>query len=303
MRHMLKWMFIFTLVFSLNLFPIEKKPFSIDDIYRLKNISGLKISPDGKKLLFSVTESNLKEGKTNSDIFLLNVKNNEILQLTFDKSAESDPFWSPDGKKIYFISDRQDGNQLWEMDVNGGEARKISDFYTGISTPFPVKGPNGINKIFFTSTVFPECLEKEENQWNDCNKEKADKLENGPVQAHIADSLLFRHWTSYRDWQYSHLFCLDPAAKKVTAITKGEIDYPAFSVGGGEYVLSPDGKTVCIVSNHDKDAAHSTNNDLFLIDLNTPGQEPVNITVENKASDSSPAFSPDGQWIGFITQR
>ncbi len=303
MRHLTKCIFILILVFSLNLFSVEKKPFSIDDLYRLKSIGGMEISPDGKKLLFTVTESNLKEGKTNSDVFLLNLTTGESVQVTFDKGADTNPFWSADGKKIYFISDREGGNQLWEMDANGGEARKASDFYSGISTPMPGKGPNGAKKTFFTSGVFPECLEKEESKWNECNKEKAEKLESGPVQAHMADSLLFRHWTAFRDWQYSHLFCLDLAEKKVKAITKGQVDYPAFSLGGGDYDISPDGSTVCIVSNHDKDAAHSTNQDLFLIDLNSPKTDPVNITVDNKAHDGSPAFSPDGQWIGFITQR
>lgn len=304
MRHLTKLIFIMILALSLNLFSAEKEPFSIDALYHLKSISGMKISPDGKKLLLTVTESFLKEGKTNRDIFLLNLTNNETLQLTFDKNGESDPFWSPDGKKIYFISDREDGDQLWEMNINGGEARKISDFYTGISDPLSGKGPNGSKKIFFTSNIFPECLEKEESQWNECNKEKSDNLADGPVQAHMADSLLFRHWTTYRDWQYSHLFYLDLAENKVRGITKGQVDYPTFSAGGGgEYDISPDGNMICIESNHDKDAAHSTNDDLFLIDLNDPELKPVNVTGENKAHDGSPAFSPNGQWIGFITQR
>ncbi|MDQ1355290.1 MAG: hypothetical protein QG657_5600 [Acidobacteriota bacterium] len=303
MRHLTKCIFILILVCSLNLFSAEKKPFAIDDLYRLKGIGGMRISPDGNKLLFTVTESRLKEGKTNSDVFLLNLSTGETTQLTFDPGADTDPFWSTDGKKIYFISSRQDGSQLWEMDVNGGEARKLSDFYTGVSTPLSGKGPNGAQKILFTSTVFPECLEKEADQCNSCNKEKAEKLESGPVQAHMADSLLFRHWNAYRDWQYSHLFCFDLVEKKVKAITKGQVDYPAFSTGGGEYDISSDGNTVCIVSNHDKNLAHSTNQDLFLIDLNAPQAEPLNITIENKAHDGAPSFSPDGQWIGFITQR
>jgi dipeptidyl aminopeptidase/acylaminoacyl peptidase len=291
----MKCIFILTLVFSINLLTAQKKPFTIDDLYRLKGISTPEVSPDGKKLLFSVTEYNLKKGKSNSDIFLLNLVSGKQLQLTYDKSADFNPSWSSNGKKIYFISTREDGSQLWEMDARGGEARKVSDFYTGISSPLQA---SGTNKIYFTSQVFPECLDKED--CNKCNKEMAEKLTEGPVRAHMADSLLFRHWNAYKDWQYSHLFCLDMDKKKVKAVTKGLVDYPSVYLWEGKgFDVSPDGKTVCIVSNPGGKPAHSTNGDLFLIDLTSPDPEPVNITKENKAYDGGPVFSPDGQWIAY----
>ncbi|MCP5106187.1 MAG: S9 family peptidase, partial [bacterium] len=199
------------------------------------------------------------------------------------------------GKSIYFISTREDGAQLWQMDALGGEARKVSDFHTGIESPVQV---SGTGKILFTSTVFPECMADGE-----CNKKMGDKIAEGTVQAHMADSLLYRHWKYYRDWQYAHLFCLDTEKKEVKAITKGKVDYPAFSLGGNGFDVSPDGKTVCIVSNHDKHTAYSTNSDLFLIDLTASDLKPVNITKSNKASDGSPGFSPDGEWIAYLTQK
>jgi dipeptidyl aminopeptidase/acylaminoacyl peptidase len=300
MKRSFKFNCIFALILllSLNLFPGEKKAFTIDDLYRLKGISEPEISPDGRKVLLSVTEYNLKEGTSNNDIFLLNLADGKLLQLTYGKKSDDSPFWSSDGKKIYFISDREGSGQLWEMDAHGGEARKVSDFYTGISSPLYAAGTN---KIFFASSVFPECLEKDE--CNECNKELDEKLTNGPVQAHLADSLLFRHWTAYRDWKYSHLFYLDPDKKKVQSITRGKFDYPVFSVDGDGFDISPDGKTLCVGSDHEKNAAHSTNCDLFLIDVTTPEPVPVNITGENKAYDGEPAFSPDGQWIAFIMQK
>lgn len=295
MRRSIVCLSILLLVFSVNLSSVDKKAFTIDDLYRVKNLSGLEISPDGKKLLFSVTDYSLKQGTSDSDVFLLNLGNGNLKQLTFNKSADFNPFWSSDGGKIYFISSRDEGDQLWEMDADGGEARKMSDFYTGISSPLL---GNGTGKLFFTSSVFAECMEDGE-----CNKKMSEKLENGTAQAHMADSLLYRHWNFYRDWQYTHLFCMDINEKKVKAITKGRVDFPPFSLIGNGFDISPDGGTVCIVSNFDKDLAHSTNSDLFIIDLKVPGAEPVNITADNKAHDGSPGFSPDGRWLAYLTQK
>ncbi len=288
------------LVFSLTLLPTQKRAFTIDDLYRLKQISTPEISPDGKKLLFSVTRYNLKKGTENSDIFLLNLDNGRLRQLTYNEKSDTHPFWSGSGEKIYFISSREGDGQLWEMDAQGGEGRKLTDFYTGISSPLPAKTKN-TGKIFFTSSVFPECLEKDD--CNQCNEELDKKLTAGPVQAHMADSLLFRHWNGYRDWRFSHFFYLDLDGNKIHPLTRGHVDYPAFTSGNNGFDVSPDGRTVCIVSNHDRNPAHSTNSDLFLIDLTQSGPVPVNITGENKAFDGSPAFSPDGQWIAFITQK
>ena len=295
MKHLIRLIVILFLVFSVSLSAAVKRGFTIDDLYRVKSPAGLDISPDGKKLLFSMTEYEMKKGSSNSDVFLLDLTDGKLQQLTFGESADASPFWSLDGRKIYFISNREGGDQLWEMNVSGGEARKVSDFYTGISSPLEAAGTG---KVFFTSSVFAECMAD-----SDCNKKMAEKLENGTVQAHMADSLLFRHWTSYRDWQYSHLFSLDMNEEKVTAITDGKVDYPPFSLGGNGFDVSPDGKMVCIVSNHDKDLARSTNSDLFLVDFRVPGAEPVNLTGENKAFDGSPVFSPDGRWIAYLTQR
>jgi dipeptidyl aminopeptidase/acylaminoacyl peptidase len=69
--------------------------------------------------------------------------------------------------------------------------------------------------------------------------------------------------------------------------------------GQDDYAFSPDGQEVCYTSNHDKDEALSTNNDLFIVSVN--GGEAKKIT-DNPASDSSPLYSPDGKYIAYRAQ-
>ncbi|MCK4942337.1 MAG: PD40 domain-containing protein, partial [Candidatus Aminicenantes bacterium] len=91
----------------------NKRAFTLDDVYQIKGISGLNISPDGQQLLFSVTAYELEPGKRNSEVYLLDLKTGQQIQLTVQDKSDSHPFWSGDGQKIYFLSNRKDGTQIW----------------------------------------------------------------------------------------------------------------------------------------------------------------------------------------------
>src|SRR6266566_4347675 len=90
-------------------------------------------------------------------------------------------------------------------------------------------------------------------------------------------------------------------------LTPGDYDAPVFSLGGQDnYAFSPDGQEICFTSNHDKVEAISTNNDLFTVPVNGgTGVSPLqakNITADNKATDETPLYSPDGKYIAYRAQ-
>ena len=114
---------------------VEKKPFALDDLYRIKSIGSLKLSPDGTKLLFSVTSYDSVAADTKTHLYQLNLTTNELRQLTFHDQGDFNPFWSPNGMNIYFLSTRESGVQLWSLPSLGGEATKLTSFYTGIFSP------------------------------------------------------------------------------------------------------------------------------------------------------------------------
>ncbi len=268
----------------------EKRAFTLDDLYRLKSISSLEVSPDGTGMLFVVTGFNLKKAEKDSNIWRMNLKTGTTQQLTFNKASDYSPVWSPDGRFIYFVSTRKEGAQLWKMSSSGGEAQKMTSFSTGINSPEVL--PDG-SAILFESTVFPEAGADSE-----ANRKLEDQLEKGPTQAHTATELLYRHWTEFRNWKYTHIFKLDTSDDSISEVTRGREDFPAY---GGSYAVSPDGKTVCIVINPDKHKETSTNSDLYLLDLKTG--KGANLTVSNPAYDGDPSFSPDGRYIAYRMQK
>ncbi len=270
----------------------QKRPFEIEDLYKIKGVADPQISPDGKNIAFTVTESNLAEGKSKTEVYLMDADGNNMRKLTDNPAADYHPRWSPDGKSILFLSTRHDGPQAWLLPLDGGEPTQITHFTTGVSDAvWTCDGKH----IVFTSDVFPEC-----GADGDCNKKIDESMSSGPIQAHMADRLLYRHWTSWKDGKRSHVFVYDIDAKKYTDLSPGDYDAPVFSLGGGGVAVSPDGKEVCFASNHDANEAETTNADLFVVP--TSGGEPKDITAENKSFDGDPSYSPDGKYIAYRMQ-
>jgi dipeptidyl aminopeptidase/acylaminoacyl peptidase len=174
--------------------------------------------------------------------------------------------------------------------VDGGEAIQLTDFSGGVSGADWL-GHSG--DIIFSSMVYPEC-----GADDSCNKAIQQSADNGPLNAHLADKLLYRHWTSYRDGKYSHIIKYNPQSKTYSDLTPGNYDAPDMF---GSFDVSADGKYLCYESNHDKNEAQTTNKDLFLTEI--AGGKTINLTSANKAYDGSPKFSPDGTKIAYITQK
>ena len=273
----------------------EKRPFTIDDLYKIKSVRDPHFSPDGKKIAFTVTQYALKEGKSNSDIYIINADGSGLRQMTQSDAADSHPRWSPDGKSLLFVSGRKDGSQLWLLPANGGEAKQLSDLSYEVSDP--IWSPDGRN-ILFVAEVFPECGADDEG-----NKKINDGLENGIVQAHLADSLFYRHWNIWKDGRRFHTFIFNIKSKQTRELTQGEWDAPSFLTGGDNagFAVSPDGKELCVTANTDSNRWETTNKNLWLIPVS--GGRPVNITGENKAFDGHPHYSPDGRYIAYLMQK
>ncbi len=291
---MRKLLIIVVLLFSRPLFAQNsaRHAFTIADMYKIKSLAEPQISPDGSKIVFEVTEYFLEEGKSNSDIYLMDNNGRNLRALTNDPAADTHPRWAPDGKSVLFLSTRENGAQVWLLPLTGGEPRKITDVSTGVSNPDWLSHGKSFG---FSSEVFPEC-----GADDDCNKKINTGMEEGAIQAHLADALLFRHWNFWKDGKRTHTFLFDMEKETHVDLTPGDHDAPPFSLGGSQgYAFSPDGKELCVASNHDPNEWETTNKDLFLV---SSGGEAVNITDENDAYDADPDYSPDGHYIAYIMQ-
>ncbi|MBU2583702.1 MAG: S9 family peptidase [Bacteroidetes bacterium] len=279
----------------------QKRAFEIEDLYKLKYVSDPQLSNDNKYLAYTMTSYDLPKGKSNTDIYLMNINDRNdraVRQLTHFIGADYQPRFSPDGKWLAFISTRSGNSQIHLLPLGGGESKKITSLSTNVGEI--VWSPNS-RYIAFTSTVFPECGSDDE-----CNKKNNDSMSDGVIQAHMADELLYRHWTEYADGRRNYIFTVDIESGEVNNLTPGDFDSPIFSLGGTtNFTFSPDGNELCFASNRDRSSsvaqATTTNSDLWKVQIS--GGDPTNITSDNKAWDGSPKYSPDGMYIAYRTQK
>jgi len=222
---------------------------SIEDLYRIRSISDVHISPDGKSVAYVITDSDLPRAKRIGHIWMMNIDGSNARQLTFGPKGEESPRFSGDGKSLLMISSRDGGPNLYILPLDGGEAKRLTNISTGIADP--LWSPDG-KWIAFSTDVYAECGDDDA-----CNQKAKDTWSNGPLKAHIADSLLYRHWTDWKDGTRTHIFLANAENGAVRDLTPGNFDSPAFQLGGPlQYDFSPDSSEFAFVSNHDKAPAH-----------------------------------------------
>ena len=272
----------------------QKRAFTIADLYKIKNISAPVVSPDGLLITFTLSSFDLPKGKTKTDIYVMKSDGADIKDITSKDNYDYNPVWSNNSKGIYFVSDKTGIPELFYYGFDVDSASQITYISTGVNNP--VISPNG-EVVAFSTDVYPEC-----GADDNCNRITDSAASNGPIQAYVADHLLFRHWTDYSAGKSTHIFIYDFKNKTYKDLTPDKFVSPTFMLGGGiGYNFSPDSKELCYVSNHEHHPEATTNADLWIVPLT--GGVAVNITAENKAWDGSPIYSPDGKYIAYRTQK
>src|SRR6185503_18083243 len=246
---------ISVLVFALSSFAAiataQGTRFTVEELLKVRRVGDPQVSPDGKHVAFTIGDVNYDQNKVITQIYVIGIDGSNMRQLTNGAASSTVPRWSPNGKRIAFIT----GGQVWTMENDGDKKDQVTKIST--SAAAPIWSPDG-NWIAFTSDVYPDCND------DDCNKKKDEVAENSKVKAHITTRLLFRHWDEWRDVKRTHVFVVSSKGGTARDLTPGDFDSPPYAAATGvDFAFSPDSKELAYVRNPDKVEAISTNSDIY----------------------------------------
>jgi dipeptidyl aminopeptidase/acylaminoacyl peptidase len=270
---------------------------TIDDYFQIRAVSDPQLSPDAKWVTYTVKTALLKEDKNEERIWMAPTAGGAPLALTAEGNSSSHARWSPDGKLIAFLSAREEGKtQVWLLNRMGGEAERLTDLPQDVEDF--AWSSDSRHLVLILRDASPEELdaakEKSTKDGTSSDKDKKSKTQ----KPWVIDRLQFKlDEIGYLDRRRTHLYVFDLASKSIAQITSGDFD-------DSEPAWSPDGKFLAFTSNRsmpDPDATYDTN--IWVVAANNPdkGAHLTQITT-NSGADGSPAWSPDGKWIAYVTQ-
>jgi dipeptidyl aminopeptidase/acylaminoacyl peptidase len=276
-------------------FAVDKRPVTAEDLWKMKRVGSLDLSPDGKLAAVVVTEYDIEKNKGQGDIWLVATDGSGARRFTTGPTTESSPAWSPCGEWLAFIAKRDGENaQLHVISRDGGEAVSYTDMPLGASNP---KWMPGRRAVLFVSETLPGYVGK-----LDSLKIELDKRKERKVTAKATEDRFYRYWDRWlTDGTTPHLFMVDLETKAVTDLTPEWSRF--FSESGGiDYDVSPDGKEIVFSALRHGPPYDSLASDIYVMSVDAPG-EARNITPENPADDFSPRYSPDGKYILYGMQK
>jgi dipeptidyl aminopeptidase/acylaminoacyl peptidase len=273
-----------------------KRPMTAEDLWKVKRFGAPSISPDGTWCVVEVTTFDMEKDESTSDLWLLATDGKTQKQLTSAPGKSSGPKWSPDGKSIAFVSKRGNDEmaQIYVISPDGGEARRVSKMPF---VPSGLKWSRDSKMVHCIAWTWPDASDAK-------HKEREKELKENKVKAYVIDDAAFRYWDKWiADGKRPLVFAVDlDSGNHRNLMAKTDRCLPPYEPSDKDYDVSPDGKELCFVAENVKEIGTDANHDLFTLDLTKEDAKPINLTVDNLAQDTSPAYSPDGKHLAFLRQ-
>lgn len=274
---------------------IQNGKMTPEALWAMGRIGGLDVSPDGKKIVYTVAYYSVPENSSNREVFVMNTDGTDNKQITKTPFNENEAVWIKGGEKIAFLSNETGGSQIWEMNPDGTDRRILSEF------DGPIEGfsfsPDGKKVLFISQIKY--------------GQRTVDVYPDLPKSSGIlVDDLMYKHWDEWVE-TIPHPFVADFDGNKVSNakdIMEGELfEAPLKPFGGIEQLAwSKDSKKIAYTSRKKTGAeyAKSTDSDIYLYDLET--QKTTNLCKadpadQNMGYDTNPQFSPDGKSISWLS--
>ena len=260
--------------------PSARSTFQSSDLYRQKSVGDVQMSPDGKRIAYSV-QNNDRAGRPYSQVWILDVATGKAVRLGSDNEAASGPRWSHDGQQIAYFGREESGAGVVVARPDGSGAVLLAPV-SGTNHPLPSNGerlawsPDGKQVAFISATAGPET-------------------ENANGDPMVITRYLYKPTASegltrFNDNRRLHIFIVDIASRQVRQLTSG--DYYEHSIE-----WSPEGAEMLFVSNRESDPDRFFNYDVFAANVRTGD---VRRLTETRNAEYRPVWSPNGKMVAYL---
>ena len=293
-------------------------------LWAMGRISAYTPSPDGKRVVYQVGYYSVKENRSHQVLYIINADGSGQKLLTTSAKSESAPAWIDGGRRIAYLSSESGTSQLWSMLPDGSDRRQLT--HDDIDIEDYKFSPDGKKVILVKSLPYTDIIQPKH-------------ADLPKATGRVITDLNYRHWDHYVE-TICHPFVADVTADGgiATAINAGKdiiegepYECPGAPFGGVEQLAwSPDSKQIAYTCRKKvgRDYAVSTDTDIFLYDIaaattknlcksadfvqpdndhtKTMQTQEINSSRyadENMGYDTNPQFSPDGEYVAWLSMK
>ena len=260
--------------------PAAGPRFQSADLYLLKSVADVRLSPDGTHIAYSV-QNNDRPGRPYSQVWIMDVATGNAIRLGSEQQAASNPRWSPDGQQVAYLGREDEGAGVTVSRADGSGTTFLAPV-TGTNHPLPTSGeqlvwsPDGKQIAFISATPGPET--------EDANGDPM------VITRYLYKPTASEGLTHFNDNRRLHILVVDIATKQVRQLTKGTFYEHSID-------WSSRGDEIVFISNREPDPDCFFNNDIFAVNVS---DGTIRRLTESKNAEYLPIWSPDGQTIAYL---
>ena len=281
---MMKYHLLFYVLFIFSSSVNAQNKFENLDVFELQYARDPQISPDGSKVVYIRTKMDIMKDGKSSSLWIMNSDGTNHQKLTSLVKNESNPRWSPDGKRISFISNSGDGNGS-EIFIYWVDSKQYSSISQLDGSPRSLNwSPDG-KSIGFLMFVPEKTLQLVSPPKKPKNAKWAEKPRITDRLKHEADG------SGYMREGFSHIFYISSDGGKPTQVTKEKYNHREFD-------WKSDSKGFVFSSNYNVDWQYDyRNSELYSIKIDGSSLKTL---TDRKGPDRGLAVSPDGKKIAYL---